>query len=448
MDIALNKLRPSLIAVAIESLRDTGLSLYIHGAPGISKSAVLSQVATRRGEAFIDFRASQLAPEDLRGVPMLGEVHGVKGVLWSPPLVFPRDLDYQQTELVDGGKTIHFFNPVGNNGVHYCTDPAITAVAVDPALTVEITDRQFDRFTVVARNMSGQLVTTTVTWSVTGKARAILAFEELNSAAPSVMAACYQLFFDRRLGDYIVPAGVMLVATGNRDSDKGVTYKLPKPLSNRFIHLEMIVNFDDWSNWGINHGIHSDVLGFLSRFPSKLMDFQPDSPLYSFATPRSWEAVSKVISQPQSSREVQHALVNGAIGTAIGTEFLLHRSFMAEMPDARGILNGKVTSFKPNAEHATQIAYSTAVQLIYLLKESNDAIRQKFSDKTADDRSSERKGWREQADRAIGYMSEHFPPEVIVVGLRMAMVNHGLRFSSDMPNYAAFAKNNKDLFFG
>src|SRR5262245_34450535 len=110
-DIALNKLRPSLIAAAIETMRDTGLSLYIHGAPGISKSAVLSQGATKLGESFIDLRPSQLAPEDLRGVPMLGDVHGVQGVLWTPPLVFPRDLDYQQTERVDGGKTIHFFNP-------------------------------------------------------------------------------------------------------------------------------------------------------------------------------------------------------------------------------------------------------------------------------------------------------------------------------------------------
>ena len=261
------------------------------------------------------------------------------------------------------------------------------------------------------------------------------------------MAACYQLIFDRRLGDYIVPTGVMIVATGNRDGDKGFTNKLPAPLSNRFIHLDMIVNFNDWAAWAIIHGIDPDIVGFLSRFPSKLMDFQPDSPVHSFATPRSWEAVSKTISQ-NLPREVLHALVNGAIVTPIGTEFLLHRSIMGEMPDARGILTGTVTLFKPSVEHATQIAYSTAVQLIYLLKESNDAIRQKFPTKAADDRSSERKLWREQADRAIGYMTEHFSPEVTVVGLRMAMVNHGLRFSSDMPHYAAFAKSNRDLFFG
>jgi hypothetical protein len=175
------------------------------------------------------------------------------------------------------------------------------------------------------------------------------------------------------------------------------------------------------------------------------MDFQPDTPIHSFATPRSWEFVSKIIGQtPLPPREVVHALVNGAIGSAIGTEFLLHRSFMADMPDARGILSGKVTTFKPNTEHATQIAYSTAVQLVYLLKESNDIIKQKS--KTVEEHNPERKLWREQADRAIGYMVEHFSPEVTFVGLRMAMTNHGLRFTSDMPHYAAFAKSNRDLF--
>jgi hypothetical protein len=362
--------------------------------------------------------------------------------------VFPRDLDYQQTEMVDGGKTIPFFNPVGNNGIHYCTEPTITATAVDPNLTVEILERRLDRFTLSVRDISGHLVSGAITWTVRGTVRAILALEELNLAAHSVMAACYQLIFDRRLGDYIVPAGVMIVATGNRDGDKCFTNKLPKPLANRFVHLEMVPHNDDWMAWAVAHGIDPAIIGYLSRFPSKLMDFQPDSPVHSFATPRSWEAVSKITTQSQVSREVLHALINGAIGTAIGTEFLLHRSLMADMPDAHDILNGKVTTFKPNAEYATQIAYSTAVQLVYLLKESNDTIRQKFPDKTADHRSSERKLWREQADRAIGYMMEHFSPEVAVVGLRMAMINHGLRFSSDMPNYAAFAKHNKDLFFG
>lgn len=433
MDIALNKLRPSLVTHAIETLRPTRVSLYIHGAPGIAKSAVSRQVADRLGIAYIDIRLSQMAPEDVRGVPMLGELYGVKGVIWHPPLFFPRDLDYQQTELIEGQKTIRIFNPLGNNGIHYCATPTVAARTTGPPI-VQIIDRQADRFTVTVTDAQGQPASASVTWTVTGPVRAILALEEFNSAPPSVMAACYQLVLDRRLGDYLVPDGVMLIAMGNRDTDRGVSFKLPKPVANRFIHLEMVINFDDWLIWAIQNQIHADIVGYLSRWPSKLLDFNPDSPAHSFATPRSWEFVSKLISHtPAPPVEALRALICGAIGDAIGTEFLVHRDFMEEMPDAQNILDGVTTTFQPkNRQHATQIAYSTAVQMLYLLKEHP---------------GDDRKVWRQQADRAIGYMMDFFQPEVTVVALRLAMMTYNLRFSNDMPRYAEFVRVNRDLFF-
>jgi hypothetical protein len=434
-DIAFNKLRPSLVAAAIEAMRHTKISLYVHGAPGIAKSAVARQVADKLGIAFIDVRLSQMAPEDLRGVPVLGEIDGMKGVLWSSPFFWPHDLDYFGNDHVNGTKTIHFFNPISNNGIHYCTTPRIEVVG-----DAKITDRQLDRFTVEGDGA--------FTWKVNGEAKAIVALEELNSAPPSVMAAAYQLIHGRRLGDYMVPDGVMLLAMGNRDGDKGVTFKLPKPLANRFIHIEMIDNIEDFIDHGARVGMHPVVIGYLARWPSKLLDFNPSLPTHSFPTPRSWEMVSTIMYQ-LAPNEVKRALVHGAIGSAAATEFLLQKELMDDMPDAKTILDGTTTTFRPkNPQHATQIAYSTAVQIVYLLKEQNDLIRQKSDSKQIDERSPERKEWYRQANRAVGYMMEFFAPEVCVVALRMALLTHGLRFSSEhMPHYVTFTKRNRDLFF-
>ena len=77
----------------------------------------------------------------------------------------------------------------------------------------------------------------------------ILFLDEMNSAAPSVQAAAYQLVLNRRVGTYHLPDNVVLVAAGNRESDKGVTYRMPAPLANRFLHLELKHNFDDWQEW-------------------------------------------------------------------------------------------------------------------------------------------------------------------------------------------------------
>ena len=63
-----------------------------------------------------------------------------------------------------------------------------------------------------------------------------LLLDEMNSAAPSVQAAAYQLILNRKIGTYSLPDNVVIIAPGNREADNGVLYRMPAPLANRFIH--------------------------------------------------------------------------------------------------------------------------------------------------------------------------------------------------------------------
>jgi MoxR-like ATPase len=63
------------------------LSTMIWGPPGIGKSSIVMQTAQRHGMGFIDLRLSQLAPTDLRGLPVADE--GVSR--WYPPEFLPRE---------------------------------------------------------------------------------------------------------------------------------------------------------------------------------------------------------------------------------------------------------------------------------------------------------------------------------------------------------------------
>jgi MoxR-like ATPase len=101
----------------------------------------------------------------------------------------------------------------------------------------------------------------------------ILFLDEMNSAAPAVQAAAYQLILNRKVGTYTLPSNVMIVAAGNRETDKGVTYRMPAPLANRFVHLEMRVDFEDWLIWATENKIHSDVVGYLTFAKQDLYDF-------------------------------------------------------------------------------------------------------------------------------------------------------------------------------
>jgi AAA domain (dynein-related subfamily) len=64
---------------------DLKISTMIWGAPGIGKSSIVSQVAAVHQLEFIDIRLSQLAPTDLRGLPVAED--GVSK--WFPPEFLP-----------------------------------------------------------------------------------------------------------------------------------------------------------------------------------------------------------------------------------------------------------------------------------------------------------------------------------------------------------------------
>jgi MoxR-like ATPase len=123
----------------------------------------------------------------------------------------------------------------------------------------------------------------------------VLFLDEMNSAPASVQSAAYQLILNRRIGKYHLPDNVVIVAAGNRESDKGVTYRMPTPLANRFIHQEMKVDFASWQEWAVMNNEHKDVVGYLSFAKQDLYDFDAKSASRAFATPRSWHFVSELL---------------------------------------------------------------------------------------------------------------------------------------------------------
>ncbi len=189
----------------------------------------------------------------------------------------------------------------------------------------------------------------------------VLFLDEMNSAAPSVQAAAYQLILNRKVGQYKLPDNVLICAAGNREADKGVVYRMPAPLANRFIHLEMKPEFDDWFEWAVENNIHKDVVGYLTFSKKDLYDFDPKSPSRSFATPRSWSFVSELLSDDLDENTVTD-LVSGAVGEGLAVKFMAHRKVASELPNPSEILEGKITEMKSKEISAM---YSLTVSLCY-----------------------------------------------------------------------------------
>jgi hypothetical protein len=252
---------------------------------------------------------------------------------------------------------------------------------------------------------------------------AIIFLDELNSAPPAVQAAAYQLILNRAVGTYKLPKGVDLVAAGNREGDRGVTYRMPAPLANRFVHLEMKVDFDDFQDWATLNKVHPDVVGYVGFAKQDLYDFDPKSPSKSFATPRSWVFVSELLQDDDCDNDTLSTLIAGAVGDGLATKFMAHRKIAGRLPKAEDILNGKVKDLQIKEVSAM---YSLTVSLCYELK---------------DQAEKKAKNWDAMADCFFRYMMDNFPTELVVMGAKTALTNYDLPLdATKMKSFDEFHK--------
>jgi hypothetical protein len=241
----------------------------------------------------------------------------------------------------------------------------------------------------------------------------VLFMDEMNSAAPAVQAAAYQLVLNRKVGTYTLPDNVYIVAAGNREADKGVTYRMPAPLANRFVHLEMAVDWDDWFSWAADNRIHKDVVGFLTFSKKDLYDFDPKSGSKAFATPRSWSFVSELLFDDEEDEGTLTDLAAGAIGEGLAIKFMAHRKVASKLPNPTDILSGKVKKMDTKEISAM---YSLTVSLCYELKDA--------SDKKAKD-------WNDQVNNFFQFIMDNFETELVVMGTKLALTQYQLPLDPD-----------------
>ena len=208
------------------------------------------------------------------------------------------------------------------------------------------------------------------------EAKGILFLDELNTAAPMVQASAYQLILDRKIGEYTLPEGWAIVAAGNRESDRGVVFRMAAPLANRFVHLEMEASVTDWKQWAVGANIDPAVIAFISYRPDALFTFgQGKDDSRSFATPRTWAYVNEIIaSDPEP--DLVMPLVAGAIGEDLAAAFLGFKVVAGDLPDLDGIFDGSVTAVpdEPTALHMLCTALAMRVNDATSSKKLNHLI--------------------------------------------------------------------------
>ena len=178
----------------------------------------------------------------------------------------------------------------------------------------------------------------------------ILFLDEISAAPQSVQAAAYQITLDRVVGEHKLPENCIVIAAGNRTTDKSVAFKMPKALANRLLHIEVEGSFKSWKEWAIRSGIHPKVLGFLSFRQNYLMGFDAASDDLAFATPRSWEMVSNLLNFVSDDVDKMYGLIAGLVGSGVAVEFRTWAQVYDQLPSIEDIFNGRMPPLPRNTD--------------------------------------------------------------------------------------------------
>ena len=237
---------------------------FIWGPPGIGKSALVRDASELLDLPCVTLLGTQIAPEDLIGVPRIRSVEG------------------------------------GGFATEFC--PPRSILRAEPFL---------------------------------------LFIDELNSAVPDVQKAFYSLILDRRLGDYVLPAGSRVIGAGNRVEDRALVRPMATALSNRMVHVALTADAEAWLGWGASNDVHALVLAFIRARPDRLFELPPGDGTPAYPTPRAWHMLSDIIGTV--GEHLWSATAAGSVGDRAGAEWTAFARRAKEAPSLEAIAAGTAT---------------------------------------------------------------------------------------------------------
>lgn len=236
------------------------LPVFIWGPPGIGKSALVREFAEAVGLPCVSLLGSQLAPEDIIGVPQIVDGRS----RFCPPTMIARDEPY------------------------------------------------------------------------------CLFLDELNACSHEVQKAFYSLILDRRIGEFQLPPGTIVIGAGNRAEDAAITRPLSSALINRLVHVQLRASAKDWLVWANRGGLHELVISYVTLRSDHLWS-KPPKHEEPFSTPRAWQMLSTALFAygPSATLDEIGVVAAGLLTPAHAKQFVAFAKLRERAHDLAAILKGE-----------------------------------------------------------------------------------------------------------
>ena len=213
-------------------------------------------------------------------------------------------------------------------------------------------------------------------WPRDPKSRGIILFDEITAADRSLQVAAYEFILDRRLGNlYAVPDGWYICAAGNRVEDRAVAGTMSSALANRFMHVELQADVEDWIAWAVAQGLHPSVTGFIRYRPALLFHQEDENLERGWPTPRAWERVARMLlALDGRGDDLVGKAVYGLVGDSAGVEFLAFHQMNESFTDVlRMMLDPSATITIPEKADRKYAVVAAAVYHLWRGENAADA---------------------------------------------------------------------------
>lgn len=275
-----------------EDILPAGLVPFWHSSPGMGKSALMHEISNDYNLHMIDHRLSTSSPEDLSGLPCF------------------EDRPYEAIDEKTGETVIRTHKVA--------------------------TFAPFDTF---------PIETTKIPY---GKDGFFLFLDEANSAEKPTQAAAYKLVLDKMTGQHKLHPNTAIAMAGNLSTDRAIVEELSTAMRSRVVHIELELNFREFMrdvayrfNWDDRITAYLEFKGLPA-----LMDFDPDRDEKTFACPRTWEFMNKLI-RGKAVTEEKAKLYKGTITSGLAADFVTFTSVHGNLPKFRDVVGDPQGTWLP-----------------------------------------------------------------------------------------------------
>jgi len=173
--------------------------------------------------------------------------------------------------------------------------------------------------------------------------RPVLVFlDEINAAVTRLhQAAAYQIVLERRVGPFIFHPDTRVMAAGNLEEDNAIVATLSSALCNRFAHVVLSVNTEDWLDWARSADIDEAIQGYIARGGAEAL-YHSNGDM-AFPTPRSWEMASRLYrAAPEEQRK---RAVSACVGIEAAEKLFGFIRLYRQVRPEKIILKGAIPDF-------------------------------------------------------------------------------------------------------